>query len=415
MAICLVHRPQIPSPQRGTALTVEAPARPGLSRGTALTLAVAGALTVANIYFPQPLLDAIASGLGVSDSAAGLVATAAQIGYAFGISLVVPLADVARLRRLVTVLLALTTAGLLVAAAAPNLATLTVATVALSTTTVVPQILMPTAASMAGPAHSGRAVGMIGIGLTLGSTLSRTLSGAVVGLSGDWRTAYLVAAALTGALALVVPRLLPERTGRGGDVSYRKLIGSMPGLLVAHAELRLSAYLGGTVFAAFSAFWATLAFHLAGPAFGKGVAWAGLFGLFSLPAALLSYSAGRLSDQRGPLYVNTLALGCVGVAFLLMGTVGTTSMAALVIGCNLLVYGGSCWQIANQVRIFRLDERIRARLNTLFMLASFAGGAVGTLTGTLLYEAYGWTGMVLGCGGFLALAAAGLLRARHLD
>ncbi|WP_244375861.1 MFS transporter [Streptomyces ficellus] len=396
-------------------MTVEAPARPGLSRGTALTLAVAGALTVANIYFPQPLLDAIASGLGVSDSAAGLVATAAQIGYAFGISLVVPLADVARLRRLVTVLLALTTAGLLVAAAAPNLATLTVATVALSTTTVVPQILMPTAASMAGPAHSGRAVGMIGIGLTLGSTLSRTLSGAVVGLSGDWRTAYLVAAALTGALALVVPRLLPERTGRGGDVSYRKLIGSMPGLLVAHAELRLSAYLGGTVFAAFSAFWATLAFHLAGPAFGKGVAWAGLFGLFSLPAALLSYSAGRLSDQRGPLYVNTLALGCVGVAFLLMGTVGTTSMAALVIGCNLLVYGGSCWQIANQVRIFRLDERIRARLNTLFMLASFAGGAVGTLTGTLLYEAYGWTGMVLGCGGFLALAAAGLLRARHLD
>lgn len=398
-------------------MTVEAPpapARSALSRGTALTLAVAGALTVANIYFPQPLLDAIASGLGVSDSAAGLVATAAQIGYALGISLVVPLADVARLRRLVTVLLLLTTAGLLAAAAAPSLATLTVATVALSTTTVVPQVLMPTAASMAGPAHSGRAVGMIGIGLTLGSTLSRTLSGAVVGLSGDWRTAYLVAAALTGSLALVVPRLLPERRGRSGGVSYRRLIGSMPGLLLAHAELRLSAYLGATVFAAFSAFWATLAFHLAGPAFGKGVAWAGLFGLFSLPAALLSYSAGRLSDQRGPLYVNTLALGCVGAAFLLLGTLGGTSMAALVIGSNLLVYGGSCWQIANQVRIFRLDERIRARLNTLFMLASFAGGAVGTLTGTTLYEAYGWTGMVLGCGGFLALAAGGLVRGRRL-
>ncbi|MGW3360524.1 MFS transporter [Streptomyces bungoensis] len=399
-------------------MTVDAPPAPdrtGLSRGTTLTLAVAGALTVANIYFPQPLLDAIASGLGVSDSSAGLVATAAQIGYAVGISLVVPLADVARLRRLVTVLLVLTTAGLLAAAAAPGLTTLTVATVALSTTTVIPQVLMPTAASMAGPAHSGRAVGTIGIGLTLGSTLSRTLSGTVVGLSGDWRTAYLVAAALTGSLVLVVPRLLPERrTGSGPGVSYRKLIGSMPGLLVAHAELRLSAYLGATVFAAFSAFWATLAFHLAGPAFGKGVAWAGLFGLFSLPAALLSYSAGRLSDQRGPLYVNTLALGCVGAAFLLMGTMGGTSMAALVIGSNLLVYGGSCWQIANQVRIFRLDERIRARLNTLFMLASFGGGAIGTLTGTALYETYGWTGMVLGCGGFLCLATAGLVRGRRL-
>ncbi|GGO53940.1 permease [Streptomyces daqingensis] len=399
-------------------MTVEAPPAPGrsgLSRGITLTFAVAGALTVANIYFPQPLLDAIASGLGVSDSAAGLVAMAAQVGYAIGISLVVPLADAARLRRLVTVLLVLTTAGLLAAAAAPNLATLTVATVALSTTTVIPQILMPTAASMAGPEHSGRAVGTIGIGLTLGSTLSRTLSGTVVELSDDWRTAYLVAAVLTGGLVLFLPRLLPERRrGSGEGVPYRKLIGSMPGLLVAHAELRLSAYLGATVSAAFAAFWATLAFHLAGPSFGKGVAWAGLFGLFSLPAALLSYSAGRLSDERGPYFGNMLALGCAGVAFLLLGTAGDTSMAALVIGANLLVYGGNCTQIANQVRIFRLDERIRARLNTLFMLVSFVGGAVGTMIGTALYQAYGWTGMVLGCSGFLFLAAGGLVRGRRL-
>ncbi|MEV4971865.1 MFS transporter [Streptomyces scopuliridis] len=398
-------------------MTVEAPPaqpRSGLGRGTALTIAIAGALTVANIYFPQPLLDAIASGLGVSASAAGLIATGAQIGYALGISLVVPLADVARLRRLTTALLLLTTAGLLVAAAAPNLATLTVATVALSTTTVLPQVLMPTAASMAGPAHSGRTVGMIGIGITLGSTLSRTFSGAVVGLSGDWRTAYLAAAALTGGLVLVLPRLLPEYGGGERSVPYWKLIGTMPKLILAHAELRLSAFLGATVFAAFSAFWATLAFHLAGPPFEKGVAWAGLFGLFSLPAALLSYSAGRLSDQRGPLYVNTLALACVSAAFLILGVYGGDSMTALVIGSNLLVYGGSCWQVANQVRVFRLDERIRARLNTLFMLASFAGGAVGSLTGTALHARYGWTGMILGCGGFLLLAAVGLLRGRRL-
>ncbi|MFJ7269919.1 MFS transporter [Streptomyces sp. NPDC099050] len=399
-------------------MTVTAPVLPpppGLSRGTALALAVAGALTVSNIYFPQPLLDAIASGLGISGSAAGLVATAAQVGYALGISLVVPLADTARLRRLTTVLLLLTTAGLLVAAFSPDLVTLTVATVALSTTTVLPQVIMPTAASMAGPGRSGSALGLIGIGLTLGSTLSRTLSGAVVGLSGDWRTAYLVAAALTGGLVLFLPRLLPERAPGSPALPYRALIASMPKLVAAHPELRLSAYLGATVFAAFSAFWATLAFHLAGPPFGLGVAWAGLFGLFSLPAALLSYSAGRLSDQHGPRYVNNLAFACVSAAFLLLGTLGDRSLIALVVGCNLLVYGGSCWQIANQVRVFRLAAGIRARLNTVFMLASFAGGSVGSFAGAALYQAYGWQGMILGCGGFLALAALGMVAGRRMD
>ncbi|MET8604093.1 MFS transporter [Streptomyces rubiginosohelvolus] len=389
-----------------------APSRSGLKRPAALAFAGASALTVANIYFPQPLLDAVASALDVSGSAASLIATAAQVGYALGIALVVPLADAARLRRLATTLLLLTTAGLLVAAAAPNLATLTVATLALSTTTVLPQILVPTAASLAGPGHSGRAVGAIGIGITLGSTLSRTLSGAVAGLSGDWRTAYLVAAALTGGLVFVLPRLLPA-SRRGRSVPYRELIGSLPRLVRAHPGLRFSAFLGATVFAAFSAFWATLAFHLAGPPFGLGVAWAGLFGLFGLPAALLSYTAGRLSDRRGPRYVNTVALVCVSAAFLVLG-VGGDSLTALVIGTNLLVYGTSSSQVANQVRVFRLDEQVRARLNTLFMLASFTGGAVGSLTGAALYARWGWTGMVLGCGGFLLPAAVALARGRHL-
>lgn len=399
-------------------MTVDAPpmtTAPGLRRRTALLFATAGALTVANIYFPQPLLDAIAAGLGISDTAAGLVATASQVGYALGIALVVPLADTARLRRLTTVLLVLTTAGLLVAATAPGPVTLTLATVALSTTTVLPQVLMPVAASMAGPDNGGRAVGLIGIGLTLGSTLSRTLSGAVTGLSGDWRTAYLVAAVLTGGLALFVPRLLPERSPGGARLPYRRLIGSLPGLVRAHPELRLSAFLGATVFAAFSAFWTTLAFHLAAPPFSLGAAGAGLFGLLSLPAALLSYPAGRLSDRRGPRYVNAMSLGCTAVAFLVMGVLGDDSLAVLILGTNLLVYGGSCSQVANQVRIFRLPGEIRARLNTLFMLASFGGGALGSLGGAVLHGRYGWTGLVLGCLALLAVAAAGLARARHLD
>ncbi|MEU0520238.1 hypothetical protein [Streptosporangium sp. NPDC006007] len=37
-----------------------------------LVMAIAGAITVANIYFPQPLLEAIARSLKVSENTAGL-------------------------------------------------------------------------------------------------------------------------------------------------------------------------------------------------------------------------------------------------------------------------------------------------------------------------------------------------------
>ncbi|MQT00537.1 MFS transporter [Streptomyces jumonjinensis] len=374
-------------------------------------MAIAGAVTVANIYFPQPLLEAIAHSLEVSEDTAGLIASAAQIGYAVGILLIVPLADAVDVRRLSSVLLTLTCGGLLVAAVAPNLATLAVATLAVSTTTVLPQIIMPVAASLAGP-RRGQVVGLIGLGLTLGSTLSRTLSGSVSDLTGDWRSAYVVAAAMTGALLLVVPRCLPAGSGgSGARLSYPKLLATLPGLLRDHRELRLSAVLGATVFAAFSAFWAMLSFHLAEPPFEQGPAAAGLFSLYSLPAALLSAYAGRLSDRYGPTALNAWALGCVIVAFALFGLFGG-SMAALVVGSNLLVLGTSSGQIANQARIFVLGEARVARLNTVFMLSSFSGGAIGSTASAAAYSAHGWTGTVLVGGGFLLPAAAALTAGR---
>ncbi len=67
-----------------------------MKRGTIPVFAVATAITVANIYFTQPLLERIALDLGVSSTAAGGVATAGQIGYALGIVAIVPSPTVPR-------------------------------------------------------------------------------------------------------------------------------------------------------------------------------------------------------------------------------------------------------------------------------------------------------------------------------
>lgn len=384
---------------RATAPTPStAPARPV----NVLLFAVAGAVTVANIYFPQPLLAAVARGLDVSVRTAGLIASAAQIGYALGILLLVPLADTARLRRLTSVLLALTTAALLVAASAPGVVTLALATLALSTTTVLPQILTPVAAVRAGPGRQGRAVGLVGLGLTLGSTLSRTVAGAVTDASGTWRAAYLVAAVATAALLLVLPRRLPERLGSRGHTSYAGLLAGLPGLLAAHRALRVSALLGACVFAAFSVFWAVLAFHLAAPPLGYGPGAAGLFGVLTLPAALLSATAGPLTDRYGAQVVSAAWAGAHG-ARARRGGPGPVLPVALVAGANLLVVGVSSCQVANQARIFGIGRAVAARVNTVFMLATFGGGALGSLAGSWLYAEHGWAAAVLAAGAFVAL------------
>jgi predicted MFS family arabinose efflux permease len=389
-------------------------ARPSLRRGTIPMFAAACGIAVANAYFAQPLLATIAHSFDVSGQTAGLVATAAQIGYALGLLLIVPLADSANLARLARLLLVVTSLALVCGAGAPDPPILIVATFVLATTTVLPQILIPTAAAFAAPGRGGRVVGAVSTGLIMGVLLSRVVSGAVAEVSGSWRAAYLFSGLLTAGLALTLPRFIPERAVTGAQhLSYWALLASLPRLLLAHPEVRLSALLGASAFAAFAAFWSTLAFHLAGPPFALGPAYAGLFGLLGAPGALAAPFAGRLSDRYGPTIVNLLALVCVAAAFVVFGLFGATSLVAIVAGCNLLDFGFQSGQIANQTRVFSLGAEFRGRVNTIYMCSVFSGGALGSLAGVHAFGVWGWAG-VMGVGAsFLAIAGLGLAIGRN--
>ncbi|MBX7551089.1 MFS transporter [Streptomyces sp. tea 10] len=351
----------------------------------------------------------MAQGLGVSSAAAGIVATAGQIGYALDIVVIVPFADRAQLRRISSVLLAITALALLAGALASSIAVLSTATFVLSVTTVLPQLIMPTVSSMAARGQAGRALGAVGTGLTLGALLSRTVSGALAEATGTCRAGYFAAAAATALLLLVLPRYMPEQSPHGGQdrIGYLKLLASLPRLIVGHASLRLSAVLGATGFAAFSAFWATLAFHLSQKPIELGPAAAGLFGLGSAPGALAARYSGRLTDRYGPDTVNTVGLASAGIAFVVFLFAGD-SVVAFVIGCNLLGYGTTSAQIANQTRIFTGPAALRARLNTVYVFALFASGAIGSSIGLALLEAHGWTVMVWEGMAFLAVGALSL-------
>ena len=82
---------------------------------------------------------------------------------------------------------------------------------------------------------------------------------------------------------------------------------------------------------------------------------------------------------------------------------------------NFLDFGQQSGQVANQTRIFGIDPAMRGRLNTLYMTASFIGGALGSFSGAYAWGLAGWPG-VCGVAGLLVLCAAvGLVLGRKHD
>jgi predicted MFS family arabinose efflux permease len=375
---------------------------PSARRGTVFVYALTCGVMVGNLYICQPLLHDIALGLHLTEPVAGFVTVAAQVGYALGILLLVPLADIAEPARLLRWLILATSAGLVVAGAAPGITILIAASLVFAAATVVPQILVPLATALVPPDRRGRVIASLQTGFVLGILLSRTIAGAVASLAGTWRAPFFLAALTTGALYFVLPRFLVAAP-RGHARSYGSLLRSMLPLL-RHRLLRTSMALGFCVFGAFSVFWSTLAFHLATPAFGLGAAAAGLFGLWGAPGAILAPMAGRLADRLGSGWINAGSLLCAGLAFIAAGTLGATSILALVAVVNLLDFALQSGQIANQTRIFTLGANIRGRVNTVYMVGVFGGGAFGSLAGTTAWHYAGWRGA---CALAMALIALG--------
>jgi len=389
-------------PRRGGAASLEQGTGPPLSRGLVLLLATTCGAAVANNYYAQPLLNTIANAFGVSDATAGLLVTAGQAGYALGLALLVPLGDLLERRRLITRLLVITAAAEAAAAAAPGFAVLASALAIAGVTSVVAQIVVPMAASMAPEAQRGQVVGTVMSGLIIGIMLARMVSG-LIASAGSWRPVYVMAAAIMLLLAAVLRRVLPEvrPTER---MSYRALLRSVLDLVREEPVLRQRMGLGAAALGCFSILWTPIAFLLSGPPYHYGTAIIGLFGVAGLAGAAIAPVAGRLADRgRGRSTTLGAILALLGSWALLAPA--AHSLAALIAGIVLLDLGSLALHISNQSAIYALRPRARSRLNTAYMVAYFVGGAVMSAAASLIYSVAGWGGVcVLGA----ATAAAAL-------
>ncbi|WNI15956.1 MFS transporter [Actinacidiphila sp. ITFR-21] len=363
----------------------------GPPRSLIVLLAVSCGLTVANLYYAQPLLSELRHDFGISPVTAGGLVTATQIGYAVGLLLLVPLGDVLEKRRLTTVLLSVTVAALVLGGLAPDFPVLLAASLVMGPTLVVTQILVPFAADLAPDASRGRVVGQVMSGLLTGILLSRTFGSLLAGAT-SWRVVFLTSAALMTVLTLVLRARLPRRapSAPAGSLSYRELLRSTVRLMKVHPALRRRTFYQSAMFAAFSVFWTTISYVLTSPPFDYAQWQVGLFALAGAGGALVAPFAGRWADRGLVRPATAVAFAATALAFALAGF-GRHNVIALGAAAVVLDMGTQTTLILGQQVVYQLDGRARARLNSAFMATFFVGGAIGSQAGSYAYHAGGWT------------------------
>ncbi len=358
-------------------------------RGLTFVLAAACGLTVANLYYAQPLLDLIARSFHVGQGSAAVVVTMTQVGYALGLLFLLPVGDLVENRVLVTRTLLATALAMLAAGLSPGFGVFLAVAVLVGLTSVVAQILVPLAAHLAPEGQEGRFVGRVMSGLLLGILLARTVASFAAELAG-WRAIFFVSAGLMVVLGLVLRVMLPARPPDHAT-GYGSLLASVGELVRDEPVLRRLALCQACMFGAFSAFWTAIAYELIDD-HGFGQAQIGLFALVGAAGAAAAPLGGRLADHGHGRIARAGALLLAAVALALAG-IGQGSVVLLAVSGVLLDLGVQCHQVMSQHVIYALRPAARARINTVYMSTVFIGGAVSSALAGALHDAYGWTGV----------------------
>jgi predicted MFS family arabinose efflux permease len=282
----------------------------------------------------------------------------------------------------------------------PDLAALGALAVIIGVTSVVVQMLVPYAATLATDDQRSRVIGTLMGGLLIGILLSRTFAGVIAQVAG-WRAVYGAAAVVMALTTVALRMSLPDHP-RELAVTYREQMRGV--LAVARAEpvLRWRSLMGACGFAAFGCFWTTITFLLSGPKYGFSQLDIGLFALVGAAGAVTAALGGRLLDARRELrwIASGAALALMAGSFVLIGLgglgglggAGGPGLVLLVVGVLLMDACVQAGHVINQSVIYDLLPEARSRLTTVYMTTYFIGGAIGSAAGSQAYQRWGWTG-----------------------
>lgn len=373
-----------------------------------LMAAMAG-LTVANLYYNQPLLEMMRSELGTTASLANLITVITQIGYALGLCFIVPTGDLFSRRRIIVVCMVIAALMTVAIAMASNIYTIWGASLVMGACSIVPQLFIPIAGQFSKPEHKARNMGYVLSGLLIGILGARVISG-MIGDWFGWRAMFYIAAGIMMLCLLltlgVMPDMQPNFTG-----TYRGLMQSVVEIFRNHPKIRLNSIRAAFGFGSMLSFWACLAFHLADAPFHAGSDAVGYLGLCGVAGAIVASGIGKYIAQYGvkpfSMFGASGQMAAWSVAFLF-----GHSYAGLIAAIILVDIGLQCQQLSNQSACIQEVPEASNRANTIFMTTYFIGGSLGTFLAGQGWSIAGWRGV---CMVGFAMATASLLISWALD
>lgn len=367
--------------------------QPSMSHALALLFATACGMSVANIYFAQPLLDQLSNEFGINHSIIGVVITITQIFYGLGLLLLVPIGDLLNQRRLIVGQMLLSTTALVIVGTASSSMVLFAGMALVGLLAVVTQTLVAFAATIASPTERGRVVGIVTSGIVIGILLARTFAGILTDVAG-WRSVYLFSAALMFLMVFMFIKMLPNVEREVKSLSYPQLIRSVLALFIQERTLRVRSVLAMLIFADFSILWTSLVLPLSTPPIALSHSAIGAFGLVGVAGALAAARAGKLADQGYGQRTTGIALALLLISWLFISYI-EQSLIALVIGIVLLDLAVQAIHVTNQTMILPLHTEARSRLTAGYMVFYSIGSAGGSIASTQIYAHFGWGGVSL--------------------
>ncbi|KAK4335179.1 major facilitator superfamily protein [Rhodotorula toruloides] len=343
-----------------------------------VVFAFAATFSVANLYYPQPILIVLSDKFNCSYDRVTNIPTLLQASYALGLAFICPLGDL----------------------------------FFLGAASVTPQILLPLSGDLARPERRASALSIVLSGLLLGILLARVLSG-LIAEKASVLALYYMSFGVQIAIWFLVYEMIPDYPAKNPDLHYFEILWSMVKYLFTEPVLVQGCLICGVGSIIFSAFWTTSTFIL-GDLYHYNSLEIGLFALIGIAGVCAAPLLGRLVDNLVPWVGVLLGIVILAISQAIFTGAAGVSIGALCVVIFTLDIGMQLQQVANSTRIFGISSAARARLSAVFLVCIFAGQLIGTAAGTRVYLDYGYRasgGLCVGLTGFMLLVL--FLRGPH--